>query len=197
MKCPYCNQEHDNGMAFCPITGKKLYVIIQSLCYNKACPLNQYNLPSYYKVCPICGNGITSVSFWGKTPNENRMPDLELNNSNSSYCNVCGHMHINESKICPIKEKSIQPEKVCAKCGSRVISTEHKFCSNCGSDKFKYKFAQTNASAFWDFTKGFVKVVITIPLVFLGILALPLLLTGQTYSVYLFNTVKNLWIDED
>ena len=91
-------------------------------------------------------------------------------------------MHINESKNCPIKEKSIQPCKVCAKCGSRIISPEHKYCSKCGSDKFKNEFIQTSASEFWDLTKGIIKVVITVPLVVLGVLSLPLMISGQPYS---------------
>ena len=127
MKCPYCNKEHNSGMAFCPITGGKLYVITQRTCYNKACTLNKYNLPNDYKVCPVCGGGITSVSFFGKSPNEGCVSKLELNNSNSSYCNVCGQLHLNESKICPTKGKKIRPEKVCAKCGRKIISPEYVF----------------------------------------------------------------------
>lgn len=174
MKCPYCNREHDDGMAFCPITGRKLYVITQSRCYNKACSLNNYNLPSDYKVCSICGNGITSVSFWGKTPNDNHLPDLRLNSSNSSHCDVCGQMHINGSKICPIKVKPIEPYKVCAGCGSKIESPEYKFCSKCGSYIFENNFRQTSASILWDFTSGIFKVIITVPLVVFGILALPI-----------------------
>lgn len=198
MKCPYCNKEHDNGMSFCPITGKKLYVITQRTCYNKACSLNRYNLPYDYKVCPICGGGITSVSYFGRTPHENRVPDLVLNIFNSSNCNVCGQMHINESKICPIKNKPIQQDKVCEKCGSRIISPEHKFCSKCGSDKFKNNFIQTPASEIWDFLKGIIKVIITVPLVVGGVLAFPLqLATGQPYSSIAFHWVNKLWSNEN
>lgn len=197
MKCPYCNQEHDNEIAFCPITGGKLNVVIQRTCDKKACSLYRYNLPYDYKVCPICGSGITSVSFWGKTSNVDRMPDLIMNSSNSSYCDVCGHMHINESKICPIKEISIEQYKVCAKCGSRIISPEQKFCTKCGSGHFKNHFCQTSASEFWDFTKGIIKVVVTVPLVVCGVLALPLMLAGQPYSAICFDMLKKLWSDEN
>lgn len=197
MKCPYCNKEHDYGVSFCPITGGKIYVITQRTCSNKACSLNGFNLPYDYKVCPICGSGITSASFFGKTPHENCSPNLALNHLNSSNCKVCGQLHINKSKICPIKNKPIQTEKVCAKCGSRITLPEHKFCSKCGSDKFKNNFIQTPASEFWDYTAVFFKVVVTIPLVVLGILALPLMLTGQPYSALIYNWVEKLWKDED
>ena len=73
MKCPYCNKEHNNGMAFCPITGRKLYVITQRTCNNKACSLNRYDLPYNYNVCPICGSEITTVSFLRKNPNDDRV----------------------------------------------------------------------------------------------------------------------------
>lgn len=197
MKCPYCNQKHDDKMSFCPITGRKLYYITQRTCYNKACFLNRYNLPYNYKVCPICGSKIASVSFWGKTPNEDRVPDLQLNSSNSSYCDVCGQIHIHESRKCPIKEKSIEPYKVCAKCGSKIISPEHKFCSKCGNDKFKNNFRQSSASLFWDLSKRISKVVITVSLVVFGILTLPLLLIGQPYSAQCYYWVKKMWSDEN
>ena len=197
MKCPYCNQEHENEMAFCPITGKKLYVITQRTCHKKACSLNRYYLPKDYKVCPVCGGYISSDSFFGKTPNDGCVPDLELNDSNSSHCEECGQMHLNESKVCPIKGKSIRPEKVCAKCGNKIESPEHVFCSKCGSDTFKNNFTQTTASALWDFTKLLLKVIITIPSVLLGILTLPLMLVGQPYSAVIYHWVKEMWSGDD
>jgi hypothetical protein len=48
MQCPYCEQEHADGAAFCPMTGKAL----------NACKKCQSILDPNWKICPRCGTPV-------------------------------------------------------------------------------------------------------------------------------------------
>ena len=55
MKCPHCKREHEEGVRFCPFTGKKILTQMQS-CPNPTCVIyGKNNLPSDYQFCPVCG----------------------------------------------------------------------------------------------------------------------------------------------
>lgn len=55
MKCPHCNQEHPEGTRYCPMTGNKILLQLQS-CPNPTCDnFSRSVIPPNYLYCPICG----------------------------------------------------------------------------------------------------------------------------------------------
>ena len=59
MKCPYCNQEHEEDTVYCPRTGKKIENPVKA-CGNPDCPkFGMYILSPDSEFCPKCGKPIT------------------------------------------------------------------------------------------------------------------------------------------
>ena len=69
MKCPHCNQEHSDGMKYCPETGKLISSTI-------ICPNCGASIPNDSVYCPDCGSLVNvKPSFGG---NDYRIVDLGL-----------------------------------------------------------------------------------------------------------------------
>lgn len=74
MKCPHCNEEHPQGTKYCPETGKRISVLLNS-CPNVSC--GNYGkdiIPTHYKFCPDCG---TLLSCQQETDNKNTNTQCE------------------------------------------------------------------------------------------------------------------------
>jgi hypothetical protein len=68
MECPHCNEEHPQGTKYCPETGKRISVLLNS-CPNVSCENYRKDIiPNHYKFCPDCG---TLLSSQKETDNKN------------------------------------------------------------------------------------------------------------------------------
>jgi len=81
MKCPHCNQEHEQGTLFCPQTGKKMPVPNKNCVNEGCCNYMKYNLPLDTRFCPNCGQPVEDGDF-------NRKFDVVLLASGSSQIQV-------------------------------------------------------------------------------------------------------------
>ena len=66
MKCPHCNQDHNDDILFCENTGKKIEKSLRA-CTNSDCQdFGKYVLPSGAVFCPRCGERISNFEVCGK-----------------------------------------------------------------------------------------------------------------------------------
>lgn len=80
MKCPYCNQEHDEDTIYCPRTGKKIENSMKA-CDNPDCPkFGMYILSQDSEFCPRCGKPIIM-----KTAEGTQSDCHEKNNESQEY----------------------------------------------------------------------------------------------------------------